>query len=84
MARIFVFVFFIQNEALKIVANLGMLVIANTLCLKMFAIQVVGAKFLVEVQKNKPKAVRRFRRILKVRPQRVVGVQISLLKFTNS
>lgn len=79
MARILVFVFFIQNETLKTVANLGMLVFANTLCLKMFAIQVVGANFLVEVQKNKPKAVRRFRRILKVRPLHVVDVQVSLL-----
>jgi hypothetical protein len=84
MTKILIFIFFIQNETLKTVANLGMLVFANTLCLKMFAIQVVGAKFLVEVQKNKPKAVHRFRRILKVRPRHVVGVQISLLKFTNS
>ncbi len=53
MTKIFVFILFIQNEALKTVANLGMLVFANTLCLKMFAIQVVGAKLLEEVRKSK-------------------------------
>jgi hypothetical protein len=51
MAKILIIVLFIQNEALKMVANIGMLFLANSLCVKMFTLQTVGARLIIEMLK---------------------------------